>query len=271
MPRLANTFSAYSHMLMAREHNTHRPRDIGCGASFIYCLLGPSSHTHTLHTIHTIHTGPVRGLDIGCGANFIYCLLGAATNGWHMTGVDVTDVALNAAAANAAANPQLEALLEVRRSAAAAEGDGGGGEEREQAAADGGEADGGEAAAGGGEAAAGGGGGGKQGGKGGHTKNRRRDVGPILLASIGEGEAFHFCMCNPPFFSSIREANQNPRTACGGACCCDLPPCVLRQGWHLQCAARGGELAFVRRLTAQAFSQLAAEAFSDKQRRILHT
>jgi len=28
----------------------------------------------------------VRGLDIGCGANFIYCLLGAAIYGWNMTG-----------------------------------------------------------------------------------------------------------------------------------------------------------------------------------------
>jgi hypothetical protein len=34
----------------------------------------------------------VRGLDVGCGANFIYCLLGAALYGWHMTGVDVTEV-----------------------------------------------------------------------------------------------------------------------------------------------------------------------------------
>jgi 23S rRNA (adenine1618-N6)-methyltransferase len=29
-------------------------------------------------------------------------------------------------------------------------------------------------------------------------------------------EAFAFCMCNPPFFGSIEEANQNPATACGG-------------------------------------------------------
>eukprot|EP00798_Chlamydomonas_sp_ICE-L_P024671 gene24671-10301_t len=31
-----------------------------------------------------------RGLDIGCGANFIYCLLGAAVYGWEMVGADVT-------------------------------------------------------------------------------------------------------------------------------------------------------------------------------------
>jgi 23S rRNA (adenine1618-N6)-methyltransferase len=41
----------------------------------------------------------VRGLDIGCGANFIYCLLGAALYGWHMTGVDVTQVGLGSTTA----------------------------------------------------------------------------------------------------------------------------------------------------------------------------
>jgi hypothetical protein len=56
----------------------------------------------------------VRGLDIGCGANFIYCLLGACLHGWHMTGVDVTEVAQQWAQRNVHANPQLAHLLEVR-------------------------------------------------------------------------------------------------------------------------------------------------------------
>jgi 23S rRNA A1618 N6-methylase RlmF len=33
---------------------------------------------------------------------------------------------------------------------------------------------------------------------------------------LGSGERFHFCMCNPPFFESLAEANRNPNTACGG-------------------------------------------------------
>ena len=31
-------------------------------------------------------------MDVGCGASFIYCLLGAALYGWHMTGLDITEV-----------------------------------------------------------------------------------------------------------------------------------------------------------------------------------
>jgi hypothetical protein len=38
----------------------------------------------------------------------------------------------------------------------------------------------------------------------------------ILVGVVKEGEKFDFCMCNPPFFTSMAEANANPRTACGG-------------------------------------------------------
>ncbi|KAH8938986.1 hypothetical protein BDL97_15G013300 [Sphagnum fallax] len=38
----------------------------------------------------------------------------------------------------------------------------------------------------------------------------------ILVGVVKEGERFDFCMCNPPFFTSMVEANANPRTACGG-------------------------------------------------------
>jgi hypothetical protein len=38
----------------------------------------------------------------------------------------------------------------------------------------------------------------------------------ILVGVVKEGERFDFCMCNPPFFTSMAEANANPRTACGG-------------------------------------------------------
>ena len=54
-------------------------------------------------------------LDIGCGANLIYPLLGAAMHGWHFVGVDITDTAIEWARKNAAANPQLAQLLEIRR------------------------------------------------------------------------------------------------------------------------------------------------------------
>ncbi|CAK9251603.1 unnamed protein product, partial [Sphagnum jensenii] len=42
------------------------------------------------------------------------------------------------------------------------------------------------------------------------------DAGAILVGVVKEGERFDFCMCNPPFFTSMAEANANPRTACGG-------------------------------------------------------
>ena len=104
--------------------------------------------------------------------------------GWHMVGVDVTDVALAAATANRAANPQLQHLLEVRRSAAAV-------------------------------TAAAAAGAGQEGATGGKAPVRKVE-GVLLPAMSSASETFHFCMCNPPFFTSIKEANQNPSTACGG-------------------------------------------------------
>lgn len=38
----------------------------------------------------------------------------------------------------------------------------------------------------------------------------------ILVGVVRDGEKFDFCMCNPPFFESIEEAGQNPKTSCGG-------------------------------------------------------
>lgn len=59
-------------------------------------------------------SGDVRVLDIGCGANLIYPLLGSAMHGWSFVAADITDVAVTWARANLRANPQLEALIEVR-------------------------------------------------------------------------------------------------------------------------------------------------------------
>lgn len=50
---------------------------------------------------------PLRGLDIGCGANFIYCLLGAVLYGWSMSGVDVTATAVRCCRKLIADNPQV--------------------------------------------------------------------------------------------------------------------------------------------------------------------
>ena len=38
----------------------------------------------------------------------------------------------------------------------------------------------------------------------------------ILTAAVHEGETFSFCMCNPPFFQSLKEAGRNPSTAYAG-------------------------------------------------------
>ena len=57
----------------------------------------------------------MRVLDVGCGANLIYPLLGAALRGWRFVGSDVTGAALEAAARNAAANPHLAPLIDLRR------------------------------------------------------------------------------------------------------------------------------------------------------------
>lgn len=150
--------------------------------------------------------GAVVGLDIGCGANLIYCLLGAAIYGWRMVGVDVTDIAITAAQQLVVNNPQLQGLLEVRRSACIAGADLTASKAHHQQQQ--------------------------------HDQQNQQQqqqgvvLGPLMgavaaAAAAGgasgsqqqqqqQQECFHFCMCNPPFFESLAEANQNPNTACGG-------------------------------------------------------
>ena len=132
-------------------------------------------------------TGPgVRGLDIGVGANCVYPLLGASINGWSFVGSDVTDVALRYAAENAAANPVIAPLIDIRD---ARKSDG---------------------------------------------RRSGAEEGGVLLPVVHEGERFAFCMCNPPFFESMDEAELNPSTNFGGTAeemCCE-----------------GGEEAFVKRI-----------------------
>lgn len=54
----------------------------------------------------------------------------------------------------------------------------------------------------------------------------------MLCNAIHDGEAFHFSMCNPPFFESLKEAGRNPNTACGGTAA--------------EMVCKGGELAFLK-------------------------
>jgi 23S rRNA (adenine1618-N6)-methyltransferase len=156
----------------------------------------------------------------------------------YAAGSDVTGVALRCAAENAAANPAVAALIEIRDARRWSSGGGGGG----------GDGEGGGGGEGGGEGGGGGGvsdegkgsgagsgsrdGGEDGGGGGGNAGNASNDA--ILLTVVREGERFAFCMCNPPFFESMDEAELNPSTNFGGTpdeMCCE-----------------GGEEAFVQRI-----------------------
>lgn len=189
---------------------------------------------------HALAPGPVVGLDIGCGANLIYPLLGAKLCGWRMVGADVSPAALQWAALNLGANPQLGCLIELRRvemqpeqarfhagkgagpggeagSASGGKGDGGGSDSGVAArhGADGATA---AAAAGAaGEAAAHYGSEGTGMGMGDAAEQAPAvaAAAPALVArllpaeatgsgiissAVRHGERFAFCMCNPPFF-----------------------------------------------------------------------
>lgn len=161
----------------------------------------------------------VRGLDIGVGANCVYPLLGAAINGWSFVGSDVTDVALRCASENAAANPAIAGLIDIRDARGSCISSGGGDNERGDGEGEG-SRDGGEVVCGGeGDDADG--------------VDASRGGG-LLLPVVREGERFAFCMCNPPFFESMDEAELNPSTNFGGT--------------HDEMCCEGGEEAFVQRI-----------------------
>ena len=56
----------------------------------------------------------VRVLDIGTGANLVYPLLGHREYGWSFVGTDIDKAALDTARKTIAANPGLEAAIELR-------------------------------------------------------------------------------------------------------------------------------------------------------------
>jgi 23S rRNA (adenine1618-N6)-methyltransferase len=63
-----------------------------------------------------IPRGPaVRVLDVGVGANCIYPLIGVREYGWRFVGSEIDSVAIAAAAAVLAANPDLDEAIELRQ------------------------------------------------------------------------------------------------------------------------------------------------------------
>ncbi|GIL55425.1 hypothetical protein Vafri_10981, partial [Volvox africanus] len=191
--------------------------------------------------------GCIRGLDIGCGANFIYCLLGAVLYGWHMVGVDVTQVAVRCSQQLIQDNPQVASLLEVRDlsylhpelrgpdAAAPAAGFTGSRRRHKRVAPPQGqgldtggrivnsgephdweviEADGGVDAPGGAGALTAAAVGEAEVSESGLLGGNEQGI--LLPAFLDEDEMFGFTICNPPFFESMQEASQNPNTAFGG-------------------------------------------------------
>ena len=59
-----------------------------------------------------------------------------------------------------------------------------------------------------------------------------KGAAPPRPAADGAVDSLDFCMCNPPFFEDVKEANGNPRNA--------------NTGTASETAVDGGELAFVR-------------------------
>ncbi|XP_031126646.1 uncharacterized protein LOC116028928 [Ipomoea triloba] len=167
----------------------------------------------------------VKGFDIGTGANCIYPLLGASLLGLRFVGSDFTDAALEWAERNVKSNPHISELIEIRNVAT------------QDSSAD--------------EVLNG------------PMINCKQDVDdsnakpvgikplscphevqmnmsknyhgpPILVGVVKEGENFDFCMCNPPFFETIEEAGQNPKTSCAGT--------------TEEMVCPGGEQAFITRM-----------------------
>jgi 23S rRNA (adenine1618-N6)-methyltransferase len=158
--------------------------------------------------------GPaVVGLDVGVGASCVYPLIGASLNGWRFVGIDVTDVAVASARANAAGNPAIRHLIEIRdartfRDSGTSEAEAANDTTQTQTQTQT------------------------------RTNDSRAAAGSLLLPAILEHETFAFCVCNPPFFDSDRAAGarrrKNPGSDFGGS--------------DAETSFPGGERAFTARL-----------------------
>ncbi|KAL6782426.1 hypothetical protein ACKKBG_A06750 [Auxenochlorella protothecoides x Auxenochlorella symbiontica] len=216
---------ALTRALLARDHGLRWDLPPGHLAPPV---TGRANYVHWVQDLLALSApegGEVCGLDVGTGANLIYPLLGAALAGWRFVGVDVSRAALRAARRLLDANTGVARRVTLRRvpmqpeqraffhgmeaapEGPREEGDGGGGE---RGAASGGAWE--------------------------EVSARDAAGGGILSAALRAGEAFAFCMCNPPFFESLDEAGRNPATAFGGT--------------PLEMVYPGGEAAFVLSMLA---------------------
>lgn len=164
----------------------------------------------------------ICGVDIGCGSNLIYPLLGASTFGWQFTAVDTEQCAVENACSILEQNHALNQLITVRLCSQCSLT--GPVEECH------------------------------------HVTSINADVpqdmpvaalkhgtgtqcgessqvvpGPLLNAVL-DGEVYDFCMCNPPFFTTLDQAKQNGRTDFGGT--------------RAEMACEGGEEAFTMAMVA---------------------
>ena len=157
----------------------------------------------------------IRGLDIGCGSNLIYPLLGASKFGWEFTAADSDQSAVANACSILERNHGLKQLITTRlccqhnltRASDSSQNlteCGAVVEFSESLAALKHEAA--------------------------SQCHDSVQVGGPLLHAMREGEVYDFCMCNPPFFTSMVHAKQNARTDFGGT--------------RAEMACEGGEEAF---------------------------
>ena len=152
----------------------------------------------------------MRGVDVGTGASAIFALLFTARHPkWDMFGTDITKEAVENARRNCLAagavecsrdetTEQVDALDKSRRRISI----------REVAK--------------------------RRSGVARREEGEDEDEPPILDLDLFQEERVDFTVCNPPFFNTMSESSQNPRTNFGGTA--------------KENSCRGGELSFVRRM-----------------------
>jgi 23S rRNA (adenine1618-N6)-methyltransferase len=154
----------------------------------------------------------IRGLDIGCGSNLIYPLLGASMFGWKFTAADVERCAVDNASSILEQNHALKQLITVRlcnQFEASGTSDEGHCATCNNAIDMDAEAL--------------------------QCSESSRFSGPLINA-VQDGEVYDFCMCNPPFFTTIDHAKQNSKTDFGGT--------------HAEMSCVGGEESFTMAMVA---------------------
>ena len=168
----------------------------------------------------------VRGVDVGTGASAIFALLFTARHPkWDMFGTDITKEAVENARRNCLAagavecsrdetTEQVDALDKSRRRISI----------REVAKRRSGVARREE----------------------GEDEDEDKDEPPILDLDLFQEERVDFTVCNPPFFNTMSESSQNPRTNFGGTA--------------KENSCRGGELSFVRRMILESRRVVARNA-----------